>query len=95
MCVCVCTDKDQKETEIDEKILYDCSEYIKANKILRKNFENQLKGIKNKVLFSRICICIRNYFYFYYYYKYIYYFYYYFRFIASSLPLLIDIIYNF
>lgn len=54
MCVCVCTDKDldQKEMEIDEKILYDCSEYIKANKILQKNFENQLKGIKNRIKFS-------------------------------------------
>lgn len=52
MCVCADKDLDQKETEIDKDILDDCNEYVEANKILRKNFENQLKGIKNRIKIS-------------------------------------------
>lgn len=78
--MCADKDVDQKETEIDKDILDDCSEYVKANKILQKNFENQLKGIKNRIKISfQMCIYVRNYF---------------CRFIAS-LSLLIEIIYNF
>lgn len=54
MCVCADKDLDQKETEIDKDILDDCSEYVEANKILRKNFENQLKGIKNRIKISNV-----------------------------------------
>lgn len=52
--VCADKDLDQKETEIDKDILDDCSEYVEANKILRKNFENQLKGIKNRIKISNV-----------------------------------------
>ena len=52
MYVCADKDLDQKETEIDKDILDDCNEYVEANKILRKNFENQLKGIKNRIKIS-------------------------------------------
>lgn len=77
--MCADKDVDQKETEIDKDILDDCSEYVKANKILQKNFENQLKGIKNRIKISfQMCIYVRNYFCF-----------------IASLSLLIEIIYNF
>lgn len=52
--MCADKDLDQKETEIDKDILDDCSEYVEANKILRKNFENQLKGIKNRIKISNV-----------------------------------------